>query len=128
MRYSKVLFESSIGNLTAVPHKLYAEKLYLIVATMTTTGYGDISINFIADALYVSVIIIIAKLLYSFIVGYYSSSMSSADIRQIDAQQDFDGIQVHLSDIQHDIAIFMFAHPFITDPLHWKTKLPYVYK
>ena len=71
---------------------------------MTTTGYGDISINFITDALYVSIIIIIAKLMYSFIVGYYSSSLSSTIIRQVDAQQDFDGIQVIYNIIQFDIA------------------------
>ena len=93
--YSKVSFESSLGNLTAVPHNLYLDKLYLIVSTMTTTGYGDISINFISDALYVSVITIISKLLYSFIVGYYSSTLSTTVVRQVDAQQDFDGIQVN---------------------------------
>ena len=61
---------------------------------MTTTGYGDITINHISDALFVSIITIIAKLLYSFIVGYYSSTLSTAVVRQVDAQQDFDGIQV----------------------------------
>ena len=67
---------------------------YLIVATMTTTGYGDVHINYISDALFVSIITIIAKLLYSFIVGYYSSTMSTAIVRHVNAKQDFDGIQV----------------------------------
>ena len=62
---------------------------------MTTTGYGDVPINYISDALFVSVITIIAKLLYSFIVGYYSSISSTAVVRQVDAKQDFDGLQVH---------------------------------
>ena len=61
---------------------------------MTTTGYGDVPINYISDALFVSVITIIAKLLYSFIVGYYSSISSTAVVRQVDAKQDFDGLQV----------------------------------
>ena len=67
---------------------------YLITATMTTTGYGDVHINYISDALFVSIITIIAKLLYSFIVGYYSSTMSTTIVRQVNAKQDFDGIQV----------------------------------
>ena len=62
---------------------------------MTTTGYGDVSINYISDALFVSVITIIAKLLYSFIVGFYSSISSTAAVRQVYAKQDFNGLQVH---------------------------------
>ena len=61
---------------------------------MTTTGYGDIPINYLSDALFVSVITIIAKLLYSFIVGYYSSISSTPVVRQVDAKQDFDALQV----------------------------------
>ena len=90
-----------LENLTSVPHELYLRNIYLIVATMTTTGYGDIPINYISDALFVSVITIIAKLLYSFIVGYYSSISSTAVVRQVDAKQDFDGLQVDSKSYKH---------------------------
>ena len=90
-----------LGNLTAVPHDQYLRNVYLIVLTMTTTGYGDIPISYISDALFLSVITIIGKLLYSFIVGYYSSILSTAVVRQVDAKQDFDGIQVKALCIIH---------------------------
>ena len=61
---------------------------------MTTTGYGDIPINYLSDALFISVITIIAKLLYSFIVGSYLSISSTPVVRQVDAKQDFDALQV----------------------------------
>lgn len=64
------------------------------MATMATTGYGDIPINHISDALFVSGITIIGKLLYSFIVGYYASILSTAVVRQVNAKQDFDSLQV----------------------------------
>lgn len=83
-----------VGNLTVHPHLLYLRNIYLMTATMTTTGYGDITVTYIPEALLISGILITSKMVYSFVVGYYSKILSLNEIQQVRAKQDFDGLKV----------------------------------
>ena len=89
--YLVILF---VGNLTKIPYLLYLRNAYLLTASMTTTGYGDITVTYIAEALYISIILIFSKLFYSFFVGYYSVLLSLTAIQQVTARQNFNGLKV----------------------------------
>jgi len=83
-----------LGNLTVYPHLLYLRNIYLMTSTMTTTGYGDITVTYVSEALYVCGILITSKLVYSFVVGYYSKLLSLNESQEVKAKQDFDGFKV----------------------------------
>jgi len=83
-----------VGNTTKVPYLLYLRNAYLLTASVTTTGYGDITVTHMAEALYISIILILSKLFYSFLVGYYSILLSVNAVQQVKARKDFESLKV----------------------------------
>jgi len=76
------------------PHLLYLRNAYLLTTSVTTTGFGDITVTYVYEALYISVILIFGKLFYAFLVGYYSVLLSLTAIQKVTARQDFDALKV----------------------------------
>ncbi|RMX52129.1 hypothetical protein pdam_00015157 [Pocillopora damicornis] len=76
----------------------YCTAVYWVVATMTSTGYGDIHGDSSSEMALASFVMIFGKLLFGFILGNIASTLANAEIRRVKYEEKLDAIQAHMSD------------------------------
>ena len=64
---------------TDSPAKIYTHALYWTVQTVTTVGYGDISINNMLERFFCCIVMLIGVIAYGFAIGSLTSIMSNYD-------------------------------------------------
>lgn len=89
----------TLGGLVHAPAlSRYCTAVYWVVATMTSTGYGDIYANSSSEMALASFIMVFGKLLFGFILGNIASTLANAEIRRVKYEEKLDAIQAHMSD------------------------------
>ncbi|XP_064635102.1 uncharacterized protein LOC135492519 [Lineus longissimus] len=76
----------------------YCDSVYWAVATMTSTGYGDISAHSVFEMLYASLVMICGKLLFGFVLGNIASTLSNEEAQRTEYDNKLSAITSHLVD------------------------------
>ncbi|XP_068721896.1 uncharacterized protein [Montipora capricornis] len=76
----------------------YCTAAYWVVATMTSTGYGDIHADNTFEMALASFVMVFGKLLFGFILGNIASTLANAEIRRVKYEEKLGAIQAHMSD------------------------------
>ncbi|KAJ7372501.1 hypothetical protein OS493_019010 [Desmophyllum pertusum] len=76
----------------------YCTAVYWVVATMTSTGYGDIHGDNSLEMALASFVMVFGKLLFGFILGNIASTLANAEIRRVKYEEKLGAIQAHMTD------------------------------
>ena len=91
---------------TTIQHSLhYGDSLYWVVTTMTTTGYGDISATSVLEMLYASVVMVLGKLLFGFILGSIASTLANLETPRVMFDDKLSAVKA--SDFTYQSTIFL---------------------
>ncbi|XP_077978719.1 uncharacterized protein LOC144434138 [Glandiceps talaboti] len=76
----------------------YCDCIYWCVATMTSTGYGDIHAYSIGEMLFASFVMIVGQLIFGFILGNIASTLANAESNRVAYEEHLTGIKDHMHD------------------------------
>ncbi|XP_044173366.1 LOW QUALITY PROTEIN: uncharacterized protein LOC114949688 [Acropora millepora] len=82
----------------APPLTRYCTAVYWAVATMTSTGYGDVHGHNLVEMTFASCVMIFGKLLFGFILGNVASTLANAEIQRVKYEEKLGAIQAYMSD------------------------------
>ncbi|XP_074616516.1 uncharacterized protein LOC141875947 [Acropora palmata] len=82
----------------APPLARYSTAVYWAVATMTSTGYGDVHGHNLVEMAFASCVMIFGKLLFGFILGNVASTLANAEIQRVKYEEKLGAIQAYMSD------------------------------
>ncbi|XP_048580862.1 uncharacterized protein LOC5507189 isoform X3 [Nematostella vectensis] len=75
---------------------IYVSALYWVVASVTTTGYGDIHADNNNEMIYASFVMVGGKLLFGFILSNIASTLSNLEMKQFGYRKKLEVVKHHL--------------------------------
>ncbi|XP_070566365.1 uncharacterized protein [Ptychodera flava] len=78
--------------------KQYCDCIYWCVATMTSTGYGDIHAYTIGEMVFASFVMIVGQLIFGFILGNIASTLANAESNRVAYEEHLTAIKDHMKD------------------------------
>jgi len=84
--------------LNSPPLPRYCTAVYWVLATMTSTGYGDIHGDNFQEMALASFVMVFGKLFFGFVLGNIASTLANAEIRRVKYEQKLGAIQAHMLD------------------------------
>ncbi|KAJ3216877.1 Kinesin-like protein kif27 [Clydaea vesicula] len=84
------------------PATLYITCLYWTVATMTTTGYGDIRATNDAERIFAFFTMTTGTFFYGYVSGTIASTLSNMDSRRVSYQQKMDAVKQYMNNRDMD--------------------------
>lgn len=76
----------------------YVECLYWALATMTSTGYGDIHATNNIEKVVAAVTMVTGKLVFGFVLGSVASTMANAEALRVKFEERFAAVQHHMKE------------------------------
>eukprot|EP00118_Oscarella_pearsei_P012897 m.98493 g.98493 ORF g.98493 m.98493 type:complete len:2159 (+) comp36987_c0_seq18:234-6710(+) len=72
------------GNVTDMGLAVrYCNSMYWAVATMTSTGYGDLYAHTLFEKVVISIVMVMGKLLFGFVLGNITSTLANAEAQRV---------------------------------------------
>eukprot|EP00794_Sanderia_malayensis_P016547 gene16547-18222_t len=94
------------GDVTKIPlFSLYADSFYWAVATMTSTGYGDIHANNTIEMIFASIVIISGKVIFGFVLGTITSSLANIEAHRVEFEDKLTVVQAHMRSQSISVAL-----------------------
>jgi len=78
--------------------KRYCSSLYWAVATMTSTGYGDIRAYTQLEMIVAVVVMVLGKLLFGFILGNFASTQANAEANKVAYEEKLEAVRNTMED------------------------------
>lgn len=82
------------------PISNWVDSFYWTVATMTSTGYGDIHPTNDLERVFAMIVMVFGKLLFGFVLGNVASTLANAESLRVRFEERFSAVQEHMKD-QH---------------------------
>ena len=80
---------------TNAPKSLhYCDSLYWAVATLTSTGYGDYYATNTQEIIYATLVMIIGKLMFGFILGSIASTLANLEMQRVMFEEKLSSVKV----------------------------------
>ena len=68
--------------------------MYWTIATMTSTGYGDVSAHTVMEMVYASFVMVVGKLMFGFILANIASTLSNAGVYRVQYDLQIQSVRV----------------------------------
>lgn len=72
----------------------YCDSLYWAVATLTSTGYGDYSATNTQEIIYATLVMVVGKLMFGFILGSIASTLANLEMQRVMFEEKLSSIKV----------------------------------
>ncbi|CAH1786243.1 unnamed protein product [Owenia fusiformis] len=89
---------SDLTSPSIPPMQKYCDCVYWTVATMTSTGYGDIHAYSLLEMIFASFVMVLGKLLFGFILGNVASTLANAETQRVNYDNKLEAIKDYLVD------------------------------
>ncbi|XP_072050255.1 potassium voltage-gated channel unc-103-like [Amphiura filiformis] len=83
----------------------YTDSIYWCVATITSTGYGDITAHSIEEMLFASFVMILGQLLVGTVLGNIASTLANRDNQRVAYEKELENVKRELDENQVDEAL-----------------------
>jgi len=80
------------------PSENYVDSLYWALATMTSTGYGDIHATNDVEKVFATIVMVSGKLIFGFVLGNVASTMANVEALRVKFEERFSAVQSHMKD------------------------------
>ncbi|XP_072051053.1 potassium voltage-gated channel unc-103-like isoform X2 [Amphiura filiformis] len=97
---SWVTFQEYEG--VAVTGERYTDSIYWCVATITSTGYGDITAHSFEEMLFASFVMILGQLLVGTVLGNIASTLANRDNQRVAYEKELENVKRELDENQVD--------------------------
>ena len=74
--------------------EMYITTVYWTIATMTSTGYGDVAAHSIIEMIYASFVMMVGKLMFGFILANIASTLSNAGVYRVQYDLQIQSVRV----------------------------------
>ncbi|XP_066270665.1 cyclic nucleotide-gated channel alpha-2-like [Branchiostoma lanceolatum] len=95
------------GGPVVVPPALqaYVSTVYWTVATLTSTGYGDIHAFSPVEMICAAVVMVFGKMMFGFVLGNVASTLSNAEAFKVSFEEKLKATKAHMDDqdVPHDL-------------------------
>ncbi|XP_074659484.1 uncharacterized protein LOC141912168 [Tubulanus polymorphus] len=97
--------ESGTDLVATTPVLRYMECLYWVVATMTSTGFGDIHAYTQIEMVIASLVMFVGKLMFGFVLANIASTQSNTAAHKISFDSHIEGVNMHLKERKANIVL-----------------------
>jgi len=87
---------------TLTPFQKYTDSIYWALATMTSTGYGDITATTTNDLemVFAALVMVLGKISFGFVLGNVASTMANMDTLRVLFEERFYAVISHMRDLE----------------------------
>lgn len=97
----RLAFERKHGEIMS-PFKIYTDTVYWALATMTSTGYGDISVSTKRnlEMIIASMVMLLGKITFGFVLGNIASTMANMETLRVLFEERYNGVISHMESLR----------------------------